>query len=134
MYLCPNCHRPIPADRVEEPAGDDHPMAFHDVEFICPSCGKRLAAKAVHTDDGEALELGFPGGVAPCLPGPDQAVLDAFFSKPPHELVNDGETVCEVCRRRLGPGRSALELMRSGWRVIQEFPGLRATCPQCYGG
>jgi uncharacterized protein with PIN domain len=133
MYECPYCGENILSEDIEEfhgGYGEDETQHF---DVTCSHCAKDFEITA---EIRVEYTLVAKAGVAPEPKDPDPAVVAAYFRLTPEQVrVDPKGTVCNVCRRPIADcGCTAKDYITAGYRVAQEFPGIRVTCPDCYGG
>ncbi|MGE4536354.1 MAG: hypothetical protein AB7D37_04680 [Desulfovibrio sp.] len=143
VYECPYCEAELsPEDlallttkKLIDYSQDDFTF---ESETTCPRCRRPLLivgtiygetelkpARTVMVDGEEVPDMEY-----------DMADVMRHFAKRPDQLrVAPDEVTCEVCRRSGDTDcRTAADYIKAGWRVVAEYPGVRATCPACRGG
>jgi len=136
MYSCPYCGIELDSVLIEEVHSFYGDYNHQEGEISCKRCkGKIVIVASVSAEfliDSVKNQEGKPDL------NPDPVEVAKFMKKRPDELiVYSHELSCTACGRApgaLGYGETkASQLMAAGWRVVQEFPGVRITCPGCLG-
>ena len=136
-YPCPYCGQPLRWIDVECFSHGTDIQETQTREITCPTCNGLVRVTAEVSVDYSieaATTVIRDGEEVPADPSPE--AVARFFKRPPQTIRMIPDSVhCEVCHRD-GDAEcaTALDYIKRGWRVSPEFPGVRVTCPNCYGG
>jgi DNA-directed RNA polymerase subunit RPC12/RpoP len=136
-YECPYCGELLSCGDVEDVSGFWGEEDSQEREFDCLRCRRPILVK-IEVSASFAVEavktVEIDGEEVPDM-SVDMAAVWAEFSKSPEQVRVSPDVACEICGQPVTDcGCTALDLIKSGYRVAQDFPGVRVTCPDCYGG
>ncbi|MGE4536623.1 MAG: hypothetical protein AB7D37_06060 [Desulfovibrio sp.] len=138
VYECPYCEAEL---SVLDLGTTDGFMGGEDSQehtITCPKCQREIIVEVEIEADYSlrpAKTVSVDGEEVPDMEYDMADVMHHFTRRPDQLYVAPHEIACEVCRRSGDTDcRTAADYIKAGWRVVAEYPGVRATCPACRGG